>query len=74
MHRDTRTGFGCVLSVLADVETIQNWVNEFGYMVVYDEELLKKDASTAGLVNTWSEILQVSSASGRPSFHLTHRV
>ncbi|CDI76332.1 hypothetical protein, conserved [Eimeria acervulina] len=46
-----------VALLFLDVEKVQDWMNEFGYMFVFDGEKLKANPSTQDLVDTFPEIL-----------------
>lgn len=53
-------GFGLVLVLFAaEIEQIQKWVNEFGYLVVYDTDLMEKDPNLKPLLDTFPEVLSV---------------
>ncbi|CDJ65994.1 hypothetical protein, conserved [Eimeria necatrix] len=43
--------------VVTQIEQIQKWVNEFGYLVVYDTDLMEKDPNLKPLLDTFPEVL-----------------
>ncbi|KAL8455099.1 hypothetical protein Emag_001075 [Eimeria magna] len=46
------------ISAIADARTVQDWVKDFGVMVVFDKSLLEKDSQMQGLDYTFPEMLK----------------
>ncbi|KAL8448309.1 hypothetical protein Emed_003839 [Eimeria media] len=46
------------IPAIADARTVQDWVKDFGVMVIFDQSLLQADSQMQGLVDTFPEMLQ----------------